>query len=111
MYGSFEELPNGIKESVNKERGRLKGHDFWAKLLWHLHANNGAAHLSQKWLMELLGYKDAERMGKYRQVLVRAGLLNVARYFAQGKASKLHSLTPKAKEMFLEQQSIAQARA
>jgi hypothetical protein len=105
MYGSFGELPGDVREAINKAKGRLRGELFWVRLISFLWAKKGSASVSQKKLLEMLGYQDAERMGKYREVLVRAGLLRVGNAYSTGAFAKRHSLTPRAKNLFQEHEA------
>ena len=83
--------------------------DFATKLLTMLYSNKGSMNLGRKQLAELLGYKDPNRIQKYREALVKAGLITVGRAYSAGAFAKRHSLTAKAKRMFHEAQASARA--
>jgi hypothetical protein len=95
----FEGLPEGLRRAINQAAGRLKLHDFAAKLLHLLAANKGSMNLGEKQLCGLLGYQNGNRVRKYRQVLIDAGLLILGRAYSTGAFAKRHSLTKKCKAL------------
>jgi hypothetical protein len=111
MSGSFAALPQPLADAVKKVAGRKKQPliDFATKLLNLIRANKDTMNVSEKKLVELLGYKDGKRARKYRDLLVNAGLITVGRAYSAGAFSKRHSLTAKAQRMFQEAQGHVQA--
>ena len=64
-------------EVIQKVAGRLKAMDFARNLLNLLHENKGSMNLGRKQLSELLGDTNPNRIQKYRQVIIKAGLLHL----------------------------------
>jgi hypothetical protein len=100
MLTNFAPLPSAMQEAIKRVAGRMKVFDFATKLLNLLHENKGSMNIGQKELSDLLGYESPAQMRKYRQVLIKAGLLHLGAAYSTGSFAKRHSLTKAAKEMF-----------
>jgi hypothetical protein len=100
MCMRFDPLPAPMEKAIKKVAGRVQVMAFATKLLNLLHDNKGSLNLGRKQLADMLGYKDPNRIQKYRQVLIDAGLLRLGSAYSAGAFAKRHSLTREAKQMF-----------
>jgi hypothetical protein len=92
-------LPADLEKVITEHAGRNKVLPFAQKLVSYLWSHKGAAPVSNSLLMEFVGHANPTRACKYRDVLVKAGVIRVGRSYSVGADSKRHSLTRMAKEI------------
>lgn len=103
---SAKELPFQITRMIQVQvikqvrPGSCKLLAFAEKLLPYLYQHPEGKSLGQKELTQILGYWNRNRVNKYRDILVAAGLITVGWYYVSTRKPKEWKLTPEAKKHF-----------
>lgn len=79
---SVSGLPQDVMDRIAAKAGRNKVIPFATKLLNLLAEAGGTKRLSQDTLLGLLGYPNRNRVCKYKNILIRAGVLAESHYIA-----------------------------
>jgi hypothetical protein len=85
-------LPETVQGRIKKEAGRCKVTHFATGLLNWLYTKEGKAHLSRTALTKMLGYKNSNQIGKYLDILVRAGVITRGDSYKVGRNGKCYYL-------------------
>jgi hypothetical protein len=93
---SDEALPAQVVTMIERKAGRNKLLPFATKFLNHLYKRGGRYGVSRTVLMEMLGYNDPVRVTKYRDILVKAGVISKGGYRAHVKATEYTLLVMEA---------------
>ena len=93
---SDEKLPAQVIGMIQKRAGRNKVMPFATRFLNYLHHHGGRYCVSQKMLMEMLGYTDPPRVTKYRNILVKAGVIAKGGYRAHVRSMEYTLLVTSA---------------
>lgn len=105
---SDQELPVQVIAMIQKKAGRNKLIPFATKFLNYLHEHGGRYCVSRERLMEMLGYTDPPRVTKYRNILVKAGVIFKGGYRAHVRATE-YTLLVKAEFDLSRGEGIAQS--
>ena len=88
-------LPDQVQTRIKSKSGRNKLLPFATRLLNRLCSKNGKEYLGRTMLLQILGYKNPNQLGKYLTILENAGVISRGSSYSKGRNGKLISLDPK----------------
>lgn len=85
-------LPQAVQARIERAAGRCKVTHFATGLLNWLYTKEGKSHLSRTAQTKMLGYKNSNHIGKYIDILVRAGVIPRGDSYKVGRNGKCYYL-------------------